>query len=176
MARIDINDERIKESLLSLVEKISMKFPQALIYSLSVTMKSNALERREAAAQLIKKLKTTQSVLVDQAQIISDELNRSAILLAETWQEAIEEASRIYFGRNDGKAMYAYIEPYHALMKKEPETMNEIAFYQGYASDLLEAFSWMKRYKITESTADINQAWDIYYSIFRKISSKQKEV
>ena len=34
----------------------------------------------------------------------------------------------------------------------------------------------MKRYKRTESVADINQAWDFYYSIFRKISSKQKEV
>ena len=72
--------------------------------------------------------------------------------------------------------MYAYIEPYHKLMEKEPETMNEIAFYQGYASDLLDAFSWMQRYKRTESVADISQAWDIYYSIFRKISSKQKEV
>ena len=78
---------------------------------------------------------------------MSDELNRSAILLAETWQEAIEEASRIYFGRNDGKAMYDYIEPYHKLMEKVPETMNEIAFYQGYASDLLDAFSWMQRYR-----------------------------
>ena len=68
--------------------------------------------------------------------------------------------------------MMAYIEPFHKIMEKDPETMNEIAFYQGYASDLLDAFSWMLRYKRTESTADINQAWDIYYSIFRKISSK----
>ena len=36
-----------------------MKFPQALIYSLSVTKKSNANERRDAATQLIDKLKTT---------------------------------------------------------------------------------------------------------------------
>lgn len=114
--------------------------------------------------------------MIEQAQIISDELNRSAILLAETWQEAIEEASRIYFSRNDGQAMYQYIEPYHKIMEKEPETMNEISFYQGYASDLLDAWSWMQRYKRTESVADINQAWDIYYSIFRKISSKQKEL
>jgi serine/threonine-protein kinase mTOR len=26
-------------------------------------------------------------------------MNRSAIVLSEMWQEAIEEASRIYFGR-----------------------------------------------------------------------------
>ena len=62
-----------------------MKFPQALIYSLSVQTKSTTSERKEAAAQLIEKLKTTQPLLVDQAQIISDELIRSAILLAETW-------------------------------------------------------------------------------------------
>ena len=92
------------------------------------------------------------------------------------WQEAIEEASRIYFGRNDGKAMYQYILPYHKMMEKEPETMNEIAFYQGYASDLLDALAWINRYMETDSPADINQAWDIYYVIFRKISTKQKEV
>jgi serine/threonine-protein kinase mTOR len=61
-------------------------------------------------------------------------------------------------------------------MENEPDTMNEIAFYQGYASDLLEAFSWMKLFMRTERVSDINQAWDIYYSIFRKISSKMKEV
>jgi len=153
-----------------------MKFPQALIYSLSVTQKSNTTGRREAAEQLIEKLKTTQPILIEQATIISNELNRSAILLSEVWQEAIEEASRIYFGRNDGKAMYAYLQPFHQQMEKEPETMNEISFYQGYASDLLDAYSWMKRFTKTENFADINQAWDIYYSIFRKISTKQKEV
>lgn len=54
--------------------------------------------------------------------------------------------------------------------------MNEIAFYQGYASDLLDALAWINRYMETQSVADINQAWDIYYVIFRKISTKQKEV
>ena len=40
-------------------------------------------------------------MLIEQAQIISNELNRSAILLCEVWKEAIEEASRIYFERNE---------------------------------------------------------------------------
>jgi hypothetical protein len=50
-------------------------------------------------------------------------------LLCEVWKEAIEEASRIYFERNEPKAMYQYIIPFHKEMEKEPETMNEIAFY-----------------------------------------------
>ena len=32
--------------------------------------------------------------------------------------------------------MYQYIVPFHKDMEKAPETMNEIAFYQGYQSDL----------------------------------------
>jgi len=54
--------------------------------------------------------------------------------------------------------------------------MNEIAFYQGYASDLQEAEQWTKRYQITKNTADINQSWDIYLGVFRRISAKQKDV
>ena len=56
-------------------------------------------------------------------------MNRSAIVLSEMWYEAIEEASRIYFGRLDGKAMYNYLSPIHAEMEREPDTMNEISFY-----------------------------------------------
>jgi len=50
-------------------------------------------------------------------------------VLAEIWNEAIEEASRIYFGQNDPKAMINYLAPYHRLMDTCPETMNEISFF-----------------------------------------------
>jgi len=36
-----------------------------------------------------------------QASLISDGLIKSAIVLAEIWNEAIEEASRIYIGQSD---------------------------------------------------------------------------
>ena len=42
--------------------------------------------------------------------------------------------------------MINYLAPYHRVMDGKPETMNEIAFYQGYASDLQEAESWTKRF------------------------------
>lgn len=34
----------------------------------------------------------------------------------------------------------------------------------------------MERYKTTDSISDISMAWDIYYMVHKKISSKQKEV
>lgn len=176
LARIDIQDDIIRRTLVELLEKISLKFPQAILYSLSVQENSTSNQRKNAARALMEKLKTTQKTLIEQAHTISTELNRSAIVLAEMWHEAIQEASRIYFGKQDGKAMYNYLQQYHKIMENEPETMNEVAFYQGYASDLQEAYSWMKLYMRTERMTDINQAWDIYYSIFRRISTKIKEI
>lgn len=72
--------------------------------------------------------------------------------------------------------MINYLAPYHKMMESVPETMNEISFYQGYASDLLEAESWTKRFAISKCTYDINQAWDLYLGVFRRISAKLKEV
>ena len=57
MARVDIKDNIIRKSLIELLERISQKFPQALIYSLSVLQKSKTTDRRRAADQLIEKLK-----------------------------------------------------------------------------------------------------------------------
>jgi len=71
--------------------------------------------------------------------MVSDELIRAAILLSEIWTEAIEDASRIYFNKQDGETMIANLKELHKRMEEAPETMNEINFYQGFASDLEEA-------------------------------------
>ena len=86
------------------------------------------------------------NLLIDQAMLVSNELIRSAILLSESWSEAIEEASRIFFGNNDAESMINYLLPFHKGMENKPETLNEIAFYQGYGSELKDAEEWCHRY------------------------------
>jgi phosphatidylinositol kinase/protein kinase (PI-3 family) len=71
--------------------------------------------------------------------MVSEELIRAAILLSEMWTEAIEDASRVYFGKYDGEQMIGNLRELHKRMEEAPETMNEINFYQGFASDLEEA-------------------------------------
>ena len=146
IARIDIKDAMIKQLLIDLLERLSQKYPQALVYSLSVSKKSQNKERREAAEALINKLKLTQGILIEQANMVSDELIRAAILLSETWTEAIEEASRIYFAKNDAETMINNLKDLHKRMERQPETMNEVNFYQGFASDLEEAKLWTQMY------------------------------
>ena len=113
IARIDIKDVMTKQALIDLLERLSQKYPQALIYSLSVSKKSQTKERREAAEAMLNKLKLTQSTLIEQANMVSEELIRAAILLSETWTEAIEDASRVYFGKYDGDTMINNLKDLH---------------------------------------------------------------
>jgi FKBP12-rapamycin complex-associated protein len=61
---------------------------------------------------------------------VSEELIRVAILRHERWHEALEEASRLYFGERNDQAMLRTLLPLHSMMDKEPETLNEVAFNQ----------------------------------------------
>lgn len=61
--------------------------------------------------------------------MVSEELIRAAILMSEMWTEAIEDASRVYFTKNDSETMIANLKDLHKMMEKQPETMNEVNFY-----------------------------------------------
>jgi FKBP12-rapamycin complex-associated protein len=62
---------------------------------------------------------------------VSTELIRMAILWHEMWHEALEEASRQYFGESNVDAMLATLMPLHELINRQgPTTLKEIAFVQ----------------------------------------------
>ena len=62
---------------------------------------------------------------------VSQELIRMAILWHEMWHEALEEASRQYFGESNVEAMLNTLLPLHQMMEENgPTTLKEIAFMQ----------------------------------------------
>jgi phosphatidylinositol kinase/protein kinase (PI-3 family) len=76
-----------------------------------------------------------------QAQLVSKELIRVAILWHEMWHEALEEASRMYFGEHNIEGMLAVLEPLHAMLERGAETIKEnafiqVLFHQNYFSNL----------------------------------------
>lgn len=48
--------------------------------------------------------------------------------------------------------------------------MREISFNQAFGRDLIEARQWCNTYRTTNEVGDLNQAWDLYYSVFRRIA------
>jgi len=68
--------------------------------------------------------------------------------------------------------MFEVLAPLHAMMDAGPETIRETAFHREFGRDLAEAAEWCRRYRASNREADLNQAWDLYYHVFRRINKQ----
>uniref|UniRef100_A0A0D9WFJ7 Serine/threonine-protein kinase TOR n=1 Tax=Leersia perrieri TaxID=77586 RepID=A0A0D9WFJ7_9ORYZ len=172
IARIHSNNKVVRELIQSLLVRIGKDHPQALMYPLLVACKSVSILRQQAAQDVVDKIRQHSGGLVDQAQLVSKELIRVAILWHEMWHEALEEASRLYFGEHNIEGMLAALEPLHKMLEKGPETIKENAFFQAYGNELLEAHECCLKYRATGEDAELTKAWDLYYSVFKRIDKQ----
>ncbi|KAK0702845.1 target of rapamycin [Apiosordaria backusii] len=171
IARINQPNKKVQASIHALLSDVGRAHPQALVYPLTVAMKSRQSTRRSKTASLIVETMRQHSYkLVEQAETVSRELIRVAVLWHELWHEGLEEASRLYFGDHNIKGMFDALEPLHDLLEKGPQTLREVSFSQTFGRDLGEAREWCRQYRETQDVADLNQAWDLYYQVFRRIS------
>uniref|UniRef100_A0A0D9WE66 Serine/threonine-protein kinase TOR n=1 Tax=Leersia perrieri TaxID=77586 RepID=A0A0D9WE66_9ORYZ len=172
IARIHSNNKIVRELIQSLLVRIGKDHPQALMYPLLVACKSISILRQRAAQEVVDKIRQHSGGLVDQAQLVSKELIRVAILWHEMWHEALEEASRMYFGEHNIEGMLAVLEPLHAMLERGPETIKENTFIQAYGHELLEAHECCVQYRATGEDAELTKAWDLYYHVFRRIDKQ----
>ncbi|KAH7665067.1 Non-specific serine/threonine protein kinase protein [Dioscorea alata] len=172
IARIHSNNRAVRELIQYLLVRIGKGHPQALMYPLLVACKSISLLRRAAAQEVVDIIRQHSGALVDQAQLVSKELIRVAILWHEMWHEALEEASRLYFGEHNIEGMLAALDPLHLMLEEGPETLKETAFIQAYGRELLEARECCLKYRRTGKDAELTQAWDLYYHVFRRIDKQ----
>lgn len=173
IARIHTPVAPVRNLLHSLLIRIGREHPQELIYPLLVACESQSPTRRAAANTILNLMREHSPKLVEQAQLVSKELIRVAILWHEQWHESLEEASRQYFGDHDVSGMLRTLSPLHEKLEQTgPETLNETSFLQAYGRELAEAAEWCRKYQLTENSADLNQAWDLYYQVFKKINKQ----
>lgn len=161
------------------------------MYPLSVLLKSPVQERMEAAISLMNSLKQHSSALVEEALMVSSELIRVAILWLEQWHEGLEDASRLYYGEGNVSAMLQVLLPLHQELDRGPSTRREQEFHATFGRDLAEAHNLVKEYmRLTtsnggeiptqggaarqnaEAETALNHAWDLYYSVFRRINKQ----
>ena len=194
IARMHSPHQRIRSAVLRLLARMAQAHPQGLIYPLAVAAKSQIALQQVGATQVLRQMRRGADSLVQQAEMVSDELVRTSVLWAETWQAALEEASRVYFGaeghantannatpgsqaqaqahHEGARAMWALLQPLHLELQRGPQTMSEVSFAQAYGRPLHEAHEWMRRYMRTGEATDVSAAWDLYYKVFRRISKQ----
>ena len=95
IARINQPNPRVRSTIHRLLSEIGKAHPQALVYPLTVAMKSNVARRSQAASVIMQSMSKHSPVLVEQAELVSQELIRVAVLWHELWHEGLEEASRL---------------------------------------------------------------------------------
>ncbi|MBA0716947.1 hypothetical protein Golax_004798, partial [Gossypium laxum] len=162
IARIHSNNHAVRELIQSLLVRIGQSHPQALMYPLLVACKSISNLRKAAAQEVVDKVRQHSGVLVDQAQLVSKELIRVAILWHESWHEALEEASRLYFGEHNIEGMLKVLEPLHEMLEegamRDNTTIKERAFIEAYHHDLSQAYECCMKYKRTGKDAGLTQS------------------
>jgi FKBP12-rapamycin complex-associated protein len=204
LARIHMKSPSVRSVLHPLLVRLGEKHPQALMYPLSVLVKSPVQERKDAAENLMNSLKKHSFALVEDALMVSSELIRVAILWLELWHEGLEDASRLYFGEGNVSGMLDVLLPLHETLERGPSTRREQDFHKTFGRDLAEAYAYVKEYmrlikldggKIPTQGGFIqvnddkqssiatarqnelaenamNSAWDLYYTVFRKINKQ----
>lgn len=170
IARINQPNIKVRNSVHRLLAEVGKAHPQALVYPLTVAMKSHVSRRSQSASSIMESMRQHSAKLVEQADPVSNELIRVAVLWHELWHEGLEEASRLYFGDHNVEGMIATLAPLHDMLDRGAETLREVSFAQAFGRDLAEARHYCMLYRGTEEIGDLNQAWDLYYTVFRKIS------
>lgn len=171
IARINQPNRRVQQSIHNLLSDVGRAHPQAMVYPLTVAMKSrNNSRRSRSATQIMDSMRQHSSRLLEQAELVSYELIRVAVLWHELWHEGLEEASRLYFGDHNIEGMFSVLEPLHNQLERGPITLREVSFQQTFGRDLQEAREWCRQYQETQDVNDLNQAWDLYYQVFRRIT------
>lgn len=170
ISRIHQPNQIVSRSLLGLLTDLGKAHPQALVYPLAVAVTSESVNRKKAALSIIDKMRVHSATLVEQSELVSHELIRVAVLWLEQWYEGLEDASRYFFGEKNTEKMFEVLDPLHKMLKKGPETLREASFSNAFGRELADAYEWVWNYRRTKDVTNLNQAWDVYYNVFRRIS------
>ncbi|CAH2044014.1 unnamed protein product, partial [Iphiclides podalirius] len=172
IARIDSPRSLVAKLVHILLIDISKSHPQALVYPLTVATKSSFVTRKTAANYILKTMCVHSHNLVSEAAIISEELIKVAILWHDQVFIALDEASRLYFSEKDYRGMFRTLDKMHTMLDRPPEALKEVSFLQMYGRDLQEAQRWCELYKESSEERYLNEAWDLYYNVFRRLSAQ----
>ncbi|KAH9004515.1 atypical/PIKK/FRAP protein kinase [Lactarius hatsudake] len=172
IARIQTPNINIRRNITSLLTDVGKHHPQALVYPLTVASKSPSALRKDAALAIMDRMKQHSPAIVEQALVVSHELIRVAILWHEQWHEKLEEASRQYYTEHNPEGMIAALEPLHEELERGPQTARETSFIQAFGRELQEAREATRRYQKYGEIKDLDNAWDIYFAVFKKVEKQ----
>lgn len=165
IAKLDIPNDIILENALNLLEYVGMRYPQGIVFQLILASQSNKERRKNSALGLIAKLREQKKQFVDDAETISMELQRVAILQQEEWLEFMDEAFK-YMKEGNYQMGIQIMADLHKRTESDPESHNEILFYQKYGYLIKEAENYKQQYLRYNDVVAMYSVGEIYNQLF----------
>nr|CDS34112.1 FKBP12 rapamycin complex associated protein [Hymenolepis microstoma] len=173
LARIDTPHEHVASIIVDLIIGVSRQYPQSVVNNLVLAFKSGGSDRRRYyATKILYFMEEHSPRLVYEAFLLNEELIRLSVSWMEMWFECLEDASRVYFGEKDTSKMFRLMYPLHLVMERGSETSNEAAFLQEFGKELNNSRIYCERFESQGMGADLQQAWDGYYTLYRTLSKR----
>lgn len=47
-----------------------------------------------------------------------------------------------------------------------------VTWVQAYGRELSEAYEWLSKFRVSRKEAELHQAWDLYYHVFKRINKQ----
>ena len=177
IARIYMKSHHVQDLIHQLLKKIGHSHPQALLYPIIVASYNASGGKRAASLEALDLMRLVYPRLVSEGELIGRRFVDIAVFWDEKWRESLEEASKYYFTESDIPKMLEVLLPLHRDLTTLPATTNsEKKFVANYAEQLNEAYSLLMRYHEDKDETIIQKAWDIYYSVFRKIDRSTRDM
>nr|CCC47387.1 conserved hypothetical protein, fragment [Trypanosoma vivax Y486] len=164
VARIGIAAKLARSILTDLLVSIGSKYPHALIYPLTVTVKSPEAIRRLVAERVLKGIRVSNDLMVEEASLISNEMVRIAILWTDKWYNQIHRAAGIRDRMHD---IFQILRPLYDEME-HPTTPNEHRFVKTYSKTLLRA-------RVALENNDLETVWCLLKQVYIQLKNAMSE-
>ena len=169
ISRVGTAERRTRQLLVALISRVGIAFPNALLFPLSVchnTAEPKSL-RRSAAKKILAAVREAHPAVARDAQIISEDLIRMAILWPERWNEALQAASKMHA---DAAAVNRILAPLYQELE-HPVTANEKNFDSIFGQALKRAQHALR----LQTEQSVTQAWTIFQQVYTQLGKASNQ-
>ncbi|GMM35211.1 phosphatidylinositol kinase-related protein kinase [Saccharomycopsis crataegensis] len=178
-SRLHHPDKVVNNALQKLVVRLAEVHPQALLFPLNVSVRSDKQIGQATAGRILNTIKFLHPRLVTESEVVVYQLIQVALLLNERWFHAIEDGVALY---QSGHHYSKIVTMFDTLYQEPKRTFHEKTFWAIWGPELSRGYEWIVKYKkkmLEQQVSDpqlLQSAFDCLAPIHNKLSNEFSSV
>lgn len=178
-SRLHHPDKVVNFALQKLLIRLAEVHPQALLFPLNVSVRSDKQIGQRAAVHILSNIKSIHPRLVSESEAVVFGLCQVANLLSEKWFHTIETSVQSW---QAGYPAWKSVPHMTALYEEPKTTFHEKTFWAVWGNDITRGYGWLLKYKekYDESrrydSSLLQSALDSFIPIHTKLSGELQSI